>query len=152
MMQMFFFHFQSTEVNVYNCALWYQVSDIWLKILWYTRTQFQYFRNIVSILVSFKTLWRNIIWWNIEIICLRNGRNIFVSDQNFSAGLIIVGDIFCYNHTTVLYPHPPGHRRPLLPGGRPHHPGQPQPLCSRPLRLRSNEGRTHWEPWGPVRV
>lgn len=45
-----------------------------------------------------------------------------------------------------------GHGRPLLPGGRPHHHGQPQPLCPRPLRLRSHEGCSHREPRGPVRI
>lgn len=46
----------------------------------------------------------------------------------------------------------PGHRRPLLPGGRSHHHGQPQPLCPRPLRLCGNEGCSHWQPRGQVRT
>ena len=44
----------------------------------------------------------------------------------------------------------PGHRRPVLPGSRSHHPGQSQSLRSCSLWLRCNEGRAHREPRGPV--
>lgn len=58
--------------------------------------------------------------------------------------------LFVSRVTTPLPSRSPGHRRPVLPGGGSHHPGQPEPLRSCPLRLCRHEGRSHREPRGPV--
>lgn len=67
-----------------------------------------------------------------------------------TAQLVQLPHLIYWLFPTCFFPFPPGHRRPLLPGGRTHHPGQPQPLCSGSLRFRCYEGCAHWEPRRPV--